>query len=379
MDARQTMKTLEQAPPAQATLAHADDLSMRWEDGALHLTCPGVAPNGRTVLFLSDHGGPSSLEGWKICGFGGHGLWGCIELARMGYRIVMPRVGHWGRGRIAKHLATDLRAAWVHARRLGPNDLVYCVHNVLWWTPLLSRLGQVKAKLVAMLFAKEPLPMASRFAGVIGMTRVATEHAKANYPKAATAHIQWAVELSDHHHRALPYDGRWGLACGVTGRDYPTVARAFEGHSGLPLRVCARGRDVGPMPAAVQPVTQNLSPEELVNDLYAGAAYNLIPLPPDPGNREALGCKNLLEAMALARPVIKTRTGAVDVDLDIEEAGVGLLVPPGDAEAMRRAVETLEADPAMAAAMGLRGRALCESFYNMPRFAAELHGFFNAL
>ncbi len=61
-----------------------------------------------------------------------------------------------------------------------------------------------------------------------------------------------------------------------------------------------------------------------------------------------------LEAMERARPVIAASIGGLE-DL-VREGETGLLVPPGDADALAGAMLALAADPARAAAMGLEAR-----------------------
>jgi glycosyltransferase involved in cell wall biosynthesis len=66
----------------------------------------------------------------------------------------------------------------------------------------------------------------------------------------------------------------------------------------------------------------------------------------------------LLEAMAVGLPVVATRiSGSEDVVVVGES---GLLVPPGDAEALAEAIVSILSDPVRAAAMGQRGRQLVE-------------------
>ena len=60
-----------------------------------------------------------------------------------------------------------------------------------------------------------------------------------------------------------------------------------------------------------------------------------------------------LEAMERARPVIAASIGGLE-DL-VRDGETGLLVPPGDADSLAEAMLALAADPARAAAMGLRG------------------------
>jgi len=63
---------------------------------------------------------------------------------------------------------------------------------------------------------------------------------------------------------------------------------------------------------------------------------------------------SLLESMAAGLPVVATRVGGVP---EIVEDGVtGLLVPPGDTEALARAIALLTTDPSLRASMGRAGR-----------------------
>ncbi|GAA2343117.1 glycosyltransferase family 1 protein [Streptomyces kunmingensis] len=66
-------------------------------------------------------------------------------------------------------------------------------------------------------------------------------------------------------------------------------------------------------------------------------------------------CQTVQEAMASGVPVVAPAVGG---PLDLVAHGrTGLLVPPGDAEAVRDAVWSLAADPALRAAYGAAGRA----------------------
>jgi glycosyltransferase involved in cell wall biosynthesis len=62
----------------------------------------------------------------------------------------------------------------------------------------------------------------------------------------------------------------------------------------------------------------------------------------------------VLEAMASARPVIASRIGGMP-DL-VKDGETGLLVPPGDPVALRRAIQRLLADPALRKRMGRAGK-----------------------
>ncbi|MEU9351283.1 glycosyltransferase [Streptomyces griseoloalbus] len=75
-----------------------------------------------------------------------------------------------------------------------------------------------------------------------------------------------------------------------------------------------------------------------------------------------------LEAMACGRPVVASAVGG---QLDtVADPGTGRLVPPGDPEALARAVAGLLTDPAARRACGVAGRRRVLSRYGWPRIAA---------
>lgn len=72
-----------------------------------------------------------------------------------------------------------------------------------------------------------------------------------------------------------------------------------------------------------------------------------------PSLNEGMG-KAIVEAMAVGKPVIASATGGI---LDLVDHGVnGLLVPPGDEEALARAIMHLLDEPGLAQVMGEEGK-----------------------
>jgi len=71
---------------------------------------------------------------------------------------------------------------------------------------------------------------------------------------------------------------------------------------------------------------------------------------------------SLLEAMACGKPVVATRIGGVP---EVVEDGVsGLLVKPGDVEALVQALLRLLRDPSLRQRMGQAGRRRAETSFN---------------
>ena len=108
----------------------------------------------------------------------------------------------------------------------------------------------------------------------------------------------------------------------------------------------------------------DVRPQTLWDELYRHAAYSLMILRPDTIKRTAVGFPNVIETMAMGRPLIKRRTGTLDDDLDIEKEGIGLYVHPGDALGPKAAAERLWNNRAEGREMGLRGRRVAEECYS---------------
>lgn len=122
-----------------------------------------------------------------------------------------------------------------------------------------------------------------------------------------------------------------------------------------------------------------------LRDLYARARFVVVPI----RNVDfQAGITTILEAMAMGKAVIATRTRgqretvvgpvwragqtAWPGDGPSPEDATGVYVPPGDADALRSAISFLLARPELAAVMGANGRRFVEQQVNIDRFVARL-------
>jgi sugar transferase (PEP-CTERM/EpsH1 system associated) len=177
-----------------------------------------------------------------------------------------------------------------------------------------------------------------------------------------------------------PFDPARHWLVGTVGRmqtvkDQPTLARAFV--RALELQPALRDRlrlvlvGDGPLKAECEAVLSDAGVRDLawlpgergdvpavMRGLHAFALPSL-----------AEGISNtILEAMASGLPVLATAVGG-NADL-IEEGVTGLLVPPGDVEAIARALVALADDRARAAAMGRAGCAVAEARFSLSAMVA---------
>jgi glycosyltransferase involved in cell wall biosynthesis len=156
---------------------------------------------------------------------------------------------------------------------------------------------------------------------------------------------------------APPDDGdeRVISAAGLEFRDYPTMIEAVRGID-HPCVIAAGSRwskrsdssSGVTLPANV--AVCSLGYEEL-RQLYSRSAVVVVPL--FETDFQA-GITTILEAMAMGKAVICTRTaGQTDT---IQDGDTGVYVRPGDVSAMRSAIVALLDDPARAAEIGGRAR-----------------------
>jgi glycosyltransferase involved in cell wall biosynthesis len=90
------------------------------------------------------------------------------------------------------------------------------------------------------------------------------------------------------------------------------------------------------------------------------------------------GCANaILEAMAMAKPVVATRVGG-NPELVVEGL-TGLLVPSADPEALAAALQALLQDPTRARAMGRAGRARIEAEFTISRMVQGTAALYTSL
>ena len=80
----------------------------------------------------------------------------------------------------------------------------------------------------------------------------------------------------------------------------------------------------------------------------------------------------LLQALALGKSVVVTRTRAIAEGYGLRDGETCRLVPPGDPQALERAVVDLLADPEGAAALGRRGRAHVEESLSWERYTSSI-------
>ncbi len=180
----------------------------------------------------------------------------------------------------------------------------------------------------------------------------------------------YGVDTDYYHTEPGPTDAMIASA-GTSHRDYDTLIRAVTG-TGLDTRIAAHSVWVGPGDAIRVPLPEHVEVRSYgsyanLRELYRRARVVVVPTHDVPF---AAGFAVIAEAMATGTPVIATR-GRVTSDF-IVPGVTGLLVPPGNADALRAAILSLIDDPDHAAAMGAAAAARMRELYSLDRYVARL-------
>jgi glycosyltransferase involved in cell wall biosynthesis len=156
----------------------------------------------------------------------------------------------------------------------------------------------------------------------------------------------------------LPEDGYLLFVGSLTHqKGINTLLEAYAGLSEVPPLVLV-GYTVLESPTTFPPNVVVLKnwPHSAVMTAWRHSLAGIVPsIWPDPCPAVAM------EAMAVGKPVIASRIGGLPEI--VTDGETGILVEPGDSDALRTAIATLVNDPALAARMGAAGRDRVSAFH----------------
>lgn len=144
---------------------------------------------------------------------------------------------------------------------------------------------------------------------------------------------------------------------------WPELRLLIAGEGALRERLREQARDLG-----IESRVLWLGLRRDVADLLAAADVFVL------ASREDAFPTVLLEAMAAGRPVAATRVGGIPEI--VEDGETGLLVGPGDPEALADAVDTVLRDPALAVALGQAGRGRARARFSTALWMQRLLGLY---
>ena len=217
-------------------------------------------------------------------------------------------------------------------------------------------------------------------AGFLCLTPKAEEY----YSKfAPTKFIPWCVDLElfdGAPPKKLP-EKPFFLASGKTYRDYATLVKAAK-------NVAAEIRIIGPttqkpkdLPSNVKWVDTSYNPPDQAIDYptlrewYAQCIAVCIPLSGDAD--DTCGYTNMLEAMAMRKPVMMTQSGCLHIKPETD--GFGIQIKARDIQGWTQAMNHLQQNNEKVLELGNRGRKIVEQDFGIERFNKDVLQFIKTI
>jgi glycosyltransferase involved in cell wall biosynthesis len=187
----------------------------------------------------------------------------------------------------------------------------------------------------------------------------------------AIVFLPFGVDLQAFSPGAGSNDGVDVVSVGADPRrDFELLGAVAARHPELRFRIVAtkdRARALSTLPTNVTVVT-DLTLEQVRDSL---AAAHVVALPVR-RNSYTGATTVLLQAMAMAKPVVVSRTDAITEGYRLEDGVNCRLVEPDDPDAFERALLETLADEEASAALGTRARETVESAFSWERYTAAL-------
>jgi glycosyltransferase involved in cell wall biosynthesis len=150
-------------------------------------------------------------------------------------------------------------------------------------------------------------------------------------------------------------------------RDYEALARLARATPDLSYRAVAAPEQAHILGAIPNLELETALPFATVPDRLARGRVVVLPVRE---NAYSGATTTLLQALAMARPVVVSRTSAIADGYGLVDGEHCRLVPPSDDDALAGAVAELLDDPAGASAMGMRGRSHVVRHLGWERFTS---------
>lgn len=166
------------------------------------------------------------------------------------------------------------------------------------------------------------------------------------------------------------------LAVGTYGRDFKTLVDAVCG-TDIQLTIATKpalAKELEPLPSNVK--TGLFSPDEMKR-LYAEAAVVVVPIKPKANSFDSVGTLSIGEAMAMAKPVIVSRT--MNMESYITDGENGIFVEPGNSEDMREKIQDVLQDREKRERIGKNALHFAQTVLSDEAFSKRLADFLNKL
>lgn len=321
---------------------------------------------------------------WQQGVFPSHFLYGALQLQTHGIDVVWHHQKHTYR-----RLHDTLVATWKVLTCRKSYDVLYATHSlgiepiillralglyhhpiVVWHHQPIVKAGNPFREALARLFYRGMDHMIF-FSEKLMQDSLVSK--KANPERMSMVH--WGADLD--YYDALPVrhpisgEESSFISTGKELRDYETLIEAFAGTE-LPLTLYAErkrqpyfeGFNLG------SNVTIHYGDRPIPHEIALLVAQSRCVCICCQKSNYTVGLTTVVEALALGLPILCTRNP--QMPMDIEAEGCGFWIEPGDVEGWRKKLHYIVCHPEEARAMGKRGRAIAERYYNAKQCGEEV-------
>lgn len=332
-----------------------------------------------TIYFYHTQDTERIVREWKQGRFPSHFLYGALQLPDYGFDVVWHHQRHtymrWKDTLVATWKVLTCRKHYyvlyaTHTYGIEPVILLRALklyrHPIVVWhhqpivkakSPLREALARIFYRgLSHMIFFSDKLMQDSLLSEKADASRMSVVH--------------WGADLE--YYTSLPASPQPSfISTGKELRDYETLLQAFR-ETGLPLTLFVEKKR--------QVYIESLHPSENIEIHYGDR-----PIPHEIAQMVArsrcvciccqrsnytVGLTTVVEALALGLPILCTRNP--QMPMDIEAEGCGFWIEAGDVEGWKEKLRYIADHPEEAEAMGRRGRALAERYYNVKQCGKEV-------
>lgn len=319
---------------------------------------------------------------WKQGIFPAHFLYGALQLEQHGIDVVWHDQIH-----IYKRFRDTIKATWkiltcreqydvlyaTHTRGIEPIILLHAIGLyrrpiVVWHHQPIVPAKNILRESLARLFYKG---MDHMFFFSQKLIDDSLRSQKADANRMSMAH--WGADMDFYDN--LPYDKTESIPFISTGkelRDFPTLIEAFN-DTQLPLTIFVQ-RQLQPefdkIPILSSHIDIHYGDRLMPYEIAQKVAQSKCVCICCRKSNYTVGLTTVVEAMALGLPILCTRN--LQMPMDIEAEGIGMWIEPGDLKGWEQALQYISTHPEEARAMGKRGKALANKYYNVNQCAADV-------
>ena len=338
-----------------------------------------------TAYFYHTQDTERIVREWKQGTFPSHFLYGALQLGDYGIDVVWHHQRH-----TYKRLRDMLVASWKVLTCRKRYDVLYATHSLgIEPVILLRALRLYRHPIVVwhhqpVVKAKNPLREAFARLFYRGMDHMiffseklmqdSLLSAKADPRRMSMVH--WGADLEYYDSLQKTNSRPVGTAFISTGkelRDFETLIQAFH-ETGLPLTLFAEKKRQSyfePLLAGKQAnIDLHYGDRPIPHEIAQYVARSRCVCICCQRSNYTVGLTTVVEALALGLPILCTRNPQMPMDIEAEGGGFWLEV--GDVRGWVEKPRYIASHPDEAEAMGRRGRALAERYYNVRQCAEEV-------